>query len=91
LKRERKIQGFLEQSHISKRNFARLRALASSKDTRIANLAALVLEVATVARYRRRRIRNLARQGPRPPNRIPTYHIGALRYYRPPRRSKLLK
>ena len=62
LKHEREIHGFLEQSHISERNVARLRALASSRNTRIADLAALVLEVAIVTPYRRRRIRTLARQ-----------------------------
>jgi len=62
LKHEREIHGFLEQSHISEKNVARLRALASSKNKRIANLAALVLEVAIVTPYRRRRIRTLARQ-----------------------------
>ncbi len=62
LKHEREIHGFLEQSHISKENVARLRALASSRNTRIANLAAVVLEVAIVTPYRRRRISTLARQ-----------------------------
>ena|ERR1039457_957195 len=62
LKHEREIHGFVEQSHISKKNVARLRALASSSNTRIANLAALVLEAAIVTPYRRRRIRTLARQ-----------------------------
>jgi hypothetical protein len=59
---EHEINGFLEQSHISKKNVARLRALASSRDTRIAHLAAVVLDVATVTPYRRHRIRTLARQ-----------------------------
>ena len=42
LKHEREIHGFLEQSHISEKNVARLRALASSRNTRVADLAALV-------------------------------------------------
>jgi hypothetical protein len=62
LMHEREIRGFMEQSHISQKNIARLRALASSSNIRIANLAALVLEVATLTPYRRRRIRTLARQ-----------------------------
>jgi len=62
LKHEQEIHGFLEQSHISKKNVARLRTLASSKDTQIASLAAFMLEVATVASYRRHRISTLARQ-----------------------------
>ncbi len=64
LKHEREIRGVVEQSHISKKNVARLRALAPSRNTQIANLAALVLEVGMVTRYRRRRIRTLARQHP---------------------------
>jgi hypothetical protein len=62
LMHEREIRGFVEQSHISQKNIARLQALASSSNTRIANLAALVLEVALLTPYRRRRIRTLARQ-----------------------------
>jgi hypothetical protein len=62
LKHSQEIHGFLEQSHISKKNVSRLRALASSKDTRIAGLAALLLEVAKSTPYRRHRIRTLARQ-----------------------------
>ena len=62
LKHEREIHGFVEQSHISKKNVARLRTLASSRNTRVANLAAIMLEVATVTPYRRRRIGTLARQ-----------------------------
>ena len=59
---EREILGFLEQSHISPKNLARLRALGRSENPRIANLACLVLEVAAVTPYRRRRIRTLARE-----------------------------
>jgi hypothetical protein len=62
LKHEREIHGFVKQSHISQKNIARLRTLASSSNTRIANLAALVLEVAMLTPYRRRRMRTLARQ-----------------------------
>jgi hypothetical protein len=59
---EREIHGFLEQSHISQKNIARLRTLAASGNSSIADLAALVLEVAILTPYRRRRIRTLARQ-----------------------------
>ena len=59
---EREILGFRGQSHISDKNVARLRALAGSADARIAGLATLVRDVATVAPYRRPRIRTLARQ-----------------------------
>jgi hypothetical protein len=59
---EREIRGFLEQSRISEKNLPRLRTLARSKNARIAELAAVVLEAASVAPYRRRRIGTLARE-----------------------------
>lgn len=59
---QNEIQGFLEQSHISKKNIARLHSLAQSENARIVKLAIVVLEVALFAPYRRRRIRNLARE-----------------------------
>ena len=59
---EREILGFLDQSHISPRNLARLRVLGRSENTRIANLAHLVLDVGAATPYRRRRIRTLARE-----------------------------
>ena len=60
LLREREILGFLEQSQISPKNLARLRVLGRSENTRIANLAHLVLDVGAATPYRRRRIRTLA-------------------------------
>ncbi len=62
LQSEHEILGFLEQSHVSDKNIARLRALASSRNSRIANLAVVVLNVSLVTPYRRHRIRTLARQ-----------------------------
>jgi hypothetical protein len=62
LLREREIPGFLEQSHISPKNLARLRALGRSENTRTANLAHLVLDVGAATPYRRRRIRSLTRE-----------------------------
>jgi hypothetical protein len=63
LLREREILGFLEQSRISPKNLARLRALRRSENPRIADLACLlVLEVGAVTPYRRWRIRTLARE-----------------------------
>jgi hypothetical protein len=56
------IVSILEQSHVSDKNLARLRALASAPDAFIANLAAVVLDVSVVTPYRRRRFRILARQ-----------------------------
>ncbi len=55
------IFGFMHQSHISKKNVARLEQLAKSDDARVASLAAIVLEVARVTPYKRRRIKILGR------------------------------
>jgi hypothetical protein len=60
--REREILGFLEQSHISPKNLERLRVLGRSQNTRMADLAHLVLDVGAATPYRRRRIRILARE-----------------------------
>jgi len=62
VKYEHEILRFLEQSHVSDKNLAQLRALASSQDSRVANLAAVVLDVSVATPYRRRRFRILARQ-----------------------------
>lgn len=59
---ECEIRSFLRQSHISKRNIARLQLLAGSKNHQIGDLAALMVDVAQAAPYRRRRIRTLARE-----------------------------
>ena len=56
------IFGFMQQSHISGQNTARLEQLAKSKQPRIARLAAIVLEVARTTPYKRRRLRILARK-----------------------------
>ena len=55
------IFGFMQQSHISKKNVARLEQLAKSEEPRVALLAAIVLEVARVTPYKRRRLKILAR------------------------------
>ena len=62
MKSEHEILDFLEQSHVSDKNLARLRALKASPDSRISSLAAVVLDVAVATPYRRRRFRILARQ-----------------------------
>lgn len=54
------IFGFMEQSHISDRNVARLRTLTVSPNPQVAQLAALVLEVALVKPYKKRRLKVLA-------------------------------
>ena len=55
------IFGFMHQSHISKKNVARLERLAKSETLQVASLAAIVLEVARVTPYKRRRLKILAR------------------------------
>ena len=55
------IFGFMHQSHISQKNVARLERLAMSKTPQVASLAAIVLEVARVTPYKRRRLKILAR------------------------------
>ena len=52
---------FMHQSHISKKNVAHLEQLVKSKKSRVASLAAIVLEVARVTPYKRRRLKILAR------------------------------
>ena len=52
------IFGFMQQSHISKKNLARLEQLAKAEEPR---LAAIVLELARVTPYKRRRLTILAR------------------------------
>jgi hypothetical protein len=55
------IFGFMHQSHISKKNVARLEQLAKSETPQVASLAAIVLEVARVTPYKHRRLKILAR------------------------------
>ncbi len=56
------IFGYLQQSHISERNLRRLRTLASSEDPRTAELADVVLDVARVKPYKKRRLKVLAKE-----------------------------
>ena len=64
VEQEQEIFGYLKQSHISDENLRRLRTLASSGQTRIAELAAIVIEVAGIKPYKKRRLKVLARQRP---------------------------
>ena len=59
---EHEIWDYLRQSHISGKNMARLRKLASSPDFGIAELARVAFDVAQATPYKRRRLRILARQ-----------------------------
>jgi len=56
------IFNFLRQSHISDKNISRLEELHGSEDTEISELAGIVLEVAKVKPYKRRRLKVLARE-----------------------------
>ena len=62
MEQEEEVFGFLKQSHISKRNIARLKVLASLTNPRVAELANIVLEVALVKPYKNRRLKVLARE-----------------------------
>jgi hypothetical protein len=59
---EEEVFNYLKQSHISAKNMARLRILAASSNSRIAELAALVVEVAQIKPGKRRRLQTLARE-----------------------------
>ena len=59
---EHEIFGYLKQSHISNKNVKRLKQLVDSESDQIAKLANIVLEVADVKPYKRRRLKVLARE-----------------------------
>ena len=59
---EEEIFNYLKQAHISAKNTARLRKLAASSNPRIAELAAIVIEVAQVKPFKKRRFQVLARE-----------------------------
>ena len=52
----------MNQSHISKKNVERLTVLVDSENKKISELAAIVLEVAKVKPYKKRRLKVLARE-----------------------------
>jgi hypothetical protein len=56
------IFNYLKQSHISATNTVRLRTLAAWDNPRIAELAAIVIEVAEVKPFKKRRLQVLARE-----------------------------
>ena len=62
IEQQDEIFGFLKQSHISEKNVARLKTLASASNPRIAQLANIVLEVALVKPYKRHRLKVLAKE-----------------------------
>ena len=62
IEEEQEAMGFLSQSNISKRNMSRLRALASSPNPEIAEVARLVLAIGEARPRKRGRMRFLANQ-----------------------------
>ena len=62
IEQEEEIFNYLKQSHISKKNLSRLNTLASSDNPKIAEYASIVLEVAKVKPYKKRRLKVLARE-----------------------------
>jgi succinylglutamate desuccinylase len=62
IEQEEEIFNYLKQSHISATNTARLRTLAASDAPRLAELAAIVIEVAEVKPFKKRRLQVLARE-----------------------------
>ncbi len=62
IEQKEEIFGFLQQSHISEKNVVRLKTLVASDDGKIAELATIVLEVAVVKPYKKRRLKVLARK-----------------------------
>ncbi len=59
---EEEIFGFLKQSHISDKNIRRLQILSESGNSRIAELASIVLDVAKIKPHKKRRLKVLARE-----------------------------
>ena len=58
------ILTFMQQSHISEKNVARLKKLTKSENSQVASLASVVLKVAEVKPYKTRRLRFLAKMHP---------------------------
>jgi hypothetical protein len=58
------IFGFMQQSHISEKNVARLVKMAKSENPQVVSLAAIVLKVAQVKPYKTRRLKFLAQKHP---------------------------
>ncbi len=56
------IFNFMHQSHISKKNISRLKVLVNSESEEIGQLASIVLKVALVCPYKKRRLKNLVQK-----------------------------
>lgn len=62
VEQEEEIFGYLNQSHISDKNVERLKTLSGAKNERIRELASVVLEVAKVKPYKKKRLQVLGRE-----------------------------
>jgi len=62
IEQKEEIYNFLNQSHISKKNISRLNSLVQSPDEDVSELAGIVLDVAKVKPYKKKRIKFLARE-----------------------------
>lgn len=58
------IFGFMNQSHISEKNVARLKILIESPTPHIAEMADIVLQIAQIKPHKRRRMHVLAQKRP---------------------------
>jgi hypothetical protein len=56
------IFDYMRQSHITDRNVTQLRKLAVSPNPRVAELARVVLDVAEITPYKKRRLKELTRK-----------------------------
>lgn len=59
---EQELFGYMAQSHISEKNISRLKEISQHSNPHISNLASVVLEVAEVKPYKRKRLAFLARE-----------------------------
>ena len=62
IERTDEIFNYLRQSHTSDKNVPRLRKLAKSPNEQIAELAGIVLEIAEIKPYKKRRLKEIARK-----------------------------
>ncbi len=62
IERKDEIFGYLRQSHISDKNVSRLTDLAASLNEQVAELAEIVLEVAEIRPYKKKRLREIAKK-----------------------------
>lgn len=56
------IFNFLHQSHVSKKNISRLKVLVNSESKDVGHWASIVLQVALICPYKKRRLKNLAQK-----------------------------